>query len=436
MLADLDRLVGGHVSEGADPGLHLVRADSSADAWAGPADHAAALGHAMEAQVGAEGVLAAEAGLALAAAELAMGRSPADGIAAAIAVIAGAGSDHGLVDLLERLSRLELGAERLADADEHARRGIGAAERTGQLLATARLQATLATCLVRRSRPAEAGTAADAARAALAAVDPPPARDVARTIAVALRVAMAGGDRSAADARIAELDAGPCPPRVALELATARPARTAALLDGGPGLPGLARIDRPRAYALLAAADPARAAEWLVRAQLAAQGVDLPGRQAQVLRAQAEQHLAAGRIATAVADSRAARGLCEHLPADAGLSGLLLGRALAAAGDPAAAQQAWETARPLLAGSGADACAQLLRTVGGRPVGARAAAGPDPLSRRERQVAELVGAQLTNREIAATLFLSEKTVESHLAAVFRKLGVRSRTAVAAHLHRG
>ena len=38
---------------------------------------------------------------------------------------------------------------------------------------------------------------------------------------------------------------------------------------------------------------------------------------------------------------------------------------------------------------------------------------------------------MTNREIGARLFLSDKTVESHLTHVFQKLGLRSRTQVAA-----
>jgi DNA-binding NarL/FixJ family response regulator len=59
----------------------------------------------------------------------------------------------------------------------------------------------------------------------------------------------------------------------------------------------------------------------------------------------------------------------------------------------------------------------------------RAAGGRDgeELSRGERSVAELAAAGRTNREIAAQLYLSPKTVETVLTHVYRKLGVRSRT---------
>jgi len=55
------------------------------------------------------------------------------------------------------------------------------------------------------------------------------------------------------------------------------------------------------------------------------------------------------------------------------------------------------------------------------------------LTGRERDVAELVAQGRSNRQVAATLFLSEKTIESHLAGAFVKLGVRTRTALAAAL---
>jgi DNA-binding CsgD family transcriptional regulator len=55
------------------------------------------------------------------------------------------------------------------------------------------------------------------------------------------------------------------------------------------------------------------------------------------------------------------------------------------------------------------------------------------LSPSEFKVAELVAGGLTNREVAAALFLGETTVASHLKAIYAKLGVRSRTELALQL---
>jgi DNA-binding CsgD family transcriptional regulator len=59
---------------------------------------------------------------------------------------------------------------------------------------------------------------------------------------------------------------------------------------------------------------------------------------------------------------------------------------------------------------------------------------PAELTETERRVAELVAAGLTNRETAARAFLAEKTVEAVLGRVYRKLGIRSRAALAARMH--
>lgn len=54
----------------------------------------------------------------------------------------------------------------------------------------------------------------------------------------------------------------------------------------------------------------------------------------------------------------------------------------------------------------------------------------DQLSPREREVSQLVAQGLTNRQVAAALFLSPRTIDRHLSSAMRKLGVSSRTALA------
>ncbi|MEV7802300.1 AAA family ATPase [Microbispora sp. NPDC088329] len=108
-------------------------------------------------------------------------------------------------------------------------------------------------------------------------------------------------------------------------------------------------------------------------------------------------------------------------------AGLALGDGAAAAGLRDAAQ--WYGR--LGATHDAARCRRALRDIGvdvPLPRGGRRGAGG--LSQREREVARLVALGRTNREIADVLFLSTRTVETHVATVLRKLGVRSRTQIA------
>jgi ATP/maltotriose-dependent transcriptional regulator MalT len=53
-------------------------------------------------------------------------------------------------------------------------------------------------------------------------------------------------------------------------------------------------------------------------------------------------------------------------------------------------------------------------------------AGADPLTQREREVAELAADGLSSKVIGERLFVSTRTVESHLLRIYAKLGVRTR----------
>jgi DNA-binding CsgD family transcriptional regulator/tetratricopeptide (TPR) repeat protein len=64
-------------------------------------------------------------------------------------------------------------------------------------------------------------------------------------------------------------------------------------------------------------------------------------------------------------------------------------------------------------------------------IGGRQPAADGVLTATERRVAELAANGRTNKQIAAELFLSERTVEANLTKIYRKLGIRSRTQLAA-----
>lgn len=77
-----------------------------------------------------------------------------------------------------------------------------------------------------------------------------------------------------------------------------------------------------------------------------------------------------------------------------------------------------------------DRAAAALRGVGGSVPPPRVHPGGDPLSTREREIATLVRDGMTNADIADALYLSRRTVESHLRRIFHKLELSSRVELA------
>jgi DNA-binding NarL/FixJ family response regulator len=54
----------------------------------------------------------------------------------------------------------------------------------------------------------------------------------------------------------------------------------------------------------------------------------------------------------------------------------------------------------------------------------------EPLTEREREILALLATGASNRHIAETLYLTERTVKKHLSSILSKLGVRDRTQAA------
>ena len=220
---------------------------------------------------------------------------------------------------------------------------------------------------------------------------------------------------------------------------------------GGPDLPLVTGGWRAgthevltRAWLALDRIDEARAGAE--RAHEVATQVGLPRTEALASMAAAHLALHTGDAGRAVDAARRAAASAGEASAryDEAMARVVLGRALAAAGETGPAVEELQDAAAAFERFGAsrrrDQAEHELRKLGVRisrrsEPGRAGAQGPGRLSARELEVAWLVVDRKTNPEIAADLFLSLKTVETHMRNILRKLDVTSRVEVARVLER-
>jgi DNA-binding CsgD family transcriptional regulator len=359
------------------------------------------------------------------------------------------------------LGLADLRLERADDAVAHANRGLDVARMTGQGVTVTSWQAITSQAQLLKG---QVGAAARLAHGAI---------DTARLLANDWRAVWAletdsltafwagDSDRALASARDMAARAESVHPflsdRAMVQLAAAEyadgdPASASARLSRFDTEQGGPLLDRHAAQgwevlirAQLALGETNRAHDTSARAWRRAESKGLAQQMATILCARGAVLIARGELAgldgilaeaVSLADAAGNPLLGARCHAVAGIA-LIAGDRLAPGIEEL--ERAEETLFACGAVREADAAARELRRLGRRP--RRRARRADPnfglaaLSPREREVAAHVASGKTNREIAAVLFLSEKTVGSHLARIFDKLDVHSRAALAALIGR-
>jgi DNA-binding CsgD family transcriptional regulator len=187
----------------------------------------------------------------------------------------------------------------------------------------------------------------------------------------------------------------------------------------------------PDAIEALVALDRiAEADELLTAWERAGERFDRPRIHATAARCRALIAAAEGDLATAVTHAEMALERHRDLPVpfERARTLIVLGTLHRRAKHKAAARAALEEAIEILDPMGARLWAERARAELGR-IGGRAK--EDGLTPTEARVAELVADGLSNKAVAAELFVSVRTVEANLTRIYAKLGIRSRTELAA-----
>ena len=367
------------------------------------------------------------------------------------------------LDAAANLAGAELYLDRYEEAAAHAQRALSIARETGQSEYIPLPYSILGQVELLRGRLAEAtkllDDAVDGARLS------GNVQALAGNLVNRSLTALAAGDLETALATAEEnveltqgLDQSlVCAAGVALAAALLEngdPERAAELLirsSGGEDLRLIPGVWRPRFLELLtrcqlALGRPADAARSAARARAAATALRLRMADSMADRAAAEVALDAGDPVSAAEHAFASTAAAEEVaaPVEAALSRTLAGRALGAAGRREQAVGELRRAAAEMHACGAlryrAAAERELRKLGhrvhrrSRP-GHGEESGVASLTGRELEVARLVVDRRTNAEIANMLFVSPKTVETHMRNIFRKLDVSSRVEVARAVER-
>ena len=370
-----------------------------------------------------------------------------------------AATDEALVTNVETAQQLGLTEGmlgRLVDSERHLARGTALSRRTGQIHARANLLTTLTNAQLRTGNLRGALASSEEA----GRLNGDPGSPATEAIFSALRadalfwrgdpgdLAEAGalGERAVAIANGLPTTwaVSVCCTHAEFLLNTGDPARATSLLleaAGGDELPLLPTWRRPRSCDILARAaasvgDYAAVEHWARMAEASVTQIPSTGRMGFAGRARMRAHAGHGDT------DRALRSAQEAI-VDFASSGerielgctLLAAAALSLDADRPSPVSTWLDRVALLAeqcGSGrlaAEVATQRAR-LAPKSDSTRGLGTLPVLSRQERKVAELAITGMTNRDIAETLFLSVRTVESHLRTIYRKLGVSNRTSLA------
>jgi DNA-binding NarL/FixJ family response regulator len=368
------------------------------------------------------------------------------------------------LDALANLATAELYLHRYEHAGEHAQRGLAIARATGQGDISPILIPVLSNVLHTTGRIAESADVLD--EAVEAARLSGNAQALGWNLLSRAFTALAAGDLETATAAARESVEVTCDlddtlvstyASVALASTVYESGEAARAIEilltaaGGEELPRIASGWRANYFELLtccrlAVSQPGAAERVARRATALAAELDLPMTNAMASRAAAAVSLERGDASAAADYALASATAADSVGArvEAARARTLAGRALGRAEERTRAVAELERAVEQLDECGAvryrQEAERELRKLG-RHVHRRTraanehGAGLETLTQREIQVGRLVVDRRTNPEIARELFLSVKTIETHLRSIFRKLDVSSRHEVARVMER-